>query len=180
VKAYYPSGSSAIREMRKDPVPEAIVATLIAIGLVYPVSPRMATIALFVSVPTLVLLLPRSWGERDGGRRALRGAGEGEGRKGSRGQLVTVVGLVAVASLLVLVSYSRPSLALSVFIAFVGAAALSFNLLSRLYSIYSGSVSERAATATAVLTTGLLLAAYYLGLGSLLGLLGPAFDMPEG
>jgi hypothetical protein len=165
--------------MQRDPVPEAIVATLIAIGLVYPISPRMATIALFVSVPTLVLLLPRSWGDRGGGRRALRSAQEG-GNGGSRGQLVTVVGLVAVASVLVLISYSRPSLALSVFIAFVGAAALSFNLLSRLYSIYSGSVSERAAIATAVLTTGLLLAAYYLGLGSLLGLLGPAFDVPEG
>jgi hypothetical protein len=164
--------------MRRDPVPEAIVATLIAIGLVYPVSPRMATIALFVSVPTLVLLLPRSWGQQDGGRRVIRGGQEGAG--GGRGQLVTVLGLLAVATVLVLISYSRPSLALSVFIAFIGAAALSFNLLSRLYDIYSGSVSERAAIAVAVLTTGLLLAAYYLGLGSLLGLLGPALDMPEG
>jgi hypothetical protein len=93
---------------------------------------------------------------------------------------VTVLGLLVVATVLTLISYSRPSLALSVFIAFVGAAALSFNLLSRLYDIYSGSVSGRAATAAAVLTTSLLLAAYYLGLGSLLGFLGPALDVPEG
>jgi len=156
--------------MRGEPVPEAIVSTLLAAGLVYPASPVMASIAILVGIPVLIFLLP----QREGApiRRALRG--------GAQERLLTVTGLSVAAFALLLISYTRPSIALSVFTAFMGSVFLTLNLFRRLYAIYSSSTSQNAARVLATLTTGLFMAAYYLGFGFLLNLITVPIDLPEG
>ncbi len=153
-------------------MPEAIASTLLAVALVYPVSPKMATTVLFIGIPVLLFLLPWRGEGAQASRRILRDE--------DRGSLLSVAGVLAIAVILLLIAYTRPSIALPSYITFIGTISITFTLLHRFNRIYSASTSQRTARVLAVLTTGLLLSAYYLGLGSLIQLIGLAFDLPEG